>query len=149
VKKLTQLVPDVREALQTALEETVVQVHRDLVDVGPWWSGQFATSWEVQPGKKAIPANIDLVSSDRTPEDKASAQIDVPDSPNLGGYTLGNRSRYRLYAMDVLGDPNGRGRQQGTAPNKTAERFWYDTYRNSQLANTVERTLVNVFRRYK
>ena len=148
MKKLTQLVPDVREALQTALEETVVQVHKELVEVGPWWSGQFATSWEVQPGKKAIRANIDLVSSDKTQRDNNSAQIDVPDSPNLGGYTLGNRSRYRLYAMDVLGDPNGRGRQQGTAPNKTAERFWYDTYRNSKLRNTVDRTLVNVFRRY-
>ena len=148
MKKLTQLVPDVREALQTGMEEAVVKVHRELVQDGPWWSGQFAYSWEVEAGKKAIPANVDLVSSDRTRRRDEDPQIDVPDSPNLGGYTLGNRSRYRLYAMDVLGSPDGRGRQKGTAPNKTAEANWYDTYRNAKLGKTINSTLVNVFRRY-
>ena len=149
MKKLTQLVPDVREALQTALEEAAEAVVIDLKKAGPYWSGQFESLWQVNAGKTAVPADIPTLPP--TPPFALPRTVtdgfDIPESPNLEGYTIGNRARYRLYAMDVL--PTPRGRQQGEAPNKTAEKYWYDTYRNSKLRNTVDRTLVNVFRRYK
>ena len=49
--------------------------------------------------------------------------------------------------MDVL--PTPYGRQQGDAPNATADKFWYDTYRNTTLSRTINRVLTNVFRRYQ
>ena len=57
-RPITKLVPDLREMLQDALEETAKQVHEDLWNNSPWWSGQFANSWEVLPGIRSIKPNI-------------------------------------------------------------------------------------------
>jgi hypothetical protein len=39
----------------------------------------------------------------------------IPDNENLEGYTIGNMTEYRGYAMDLL--PTTVGRQMGNAPN--------------------------------
>ena len=147
MKPLSQLVPDVREALEQALEEAATAVVYDLKADGPYWSGQFETLWQVNAGNKAIPANIataPFVPPKALP--RQITKVDVPESPNLEGYTIGNRAQYRVYAMDLV--PTPRGRQGGNAPNATAPPNWFDTYINSKMQRRVNTTFTNVFRRF-
>lgn len=147
-KSITQLVPDFREALEEAVEQATTKIVWDLKYAGPYWTGFFESLWQVNPGKAAISANIaNPLKVPKQPKTPQYTDFEVPRSPNLGGYTIGNRANYRLYAMDILSDPNrGRGKEgaQLTAPKK-----WYDKYINSQMPNTIEQSLTSVFRRYK
>ena len=146
-KPLSQLVPDFREALEQGVQEATEQIVFDLQRIGPYWTGFFSDVWQVNVGKQAIKADIQnplvVPKKPKTPE---YVNIDVPDSPDLQGYTIGNRAVYRLYAMDIK--PTTRGRQGGNAPNATAPPKWFDTYYNSQMPGVIERKLTNVFRRY-
>ena len=148
MKPITELVPDFREILQESLELIAETVTDELKKEGPYYTGFFESLWVVQPGRKAVKANISDPSTNKRriarPSDPSPTF--VPESPNLAGYTIGNRANYRLYAMDVLPTPTGR--QQGNAPNKTAPKNWYDTYRNAKMGRTIQRELTNVFRRY-
>ena len=148
-KPLSQLVPDFREALEQGVQQATETVVRELQIEGPYWSGFFADMWQVNVGKKAIKA--DLVSIYPIPEDPPPDRgpyidVNVPDSPNLQGYTIGNRAIYRLFAMDILSDPDrGRGKK---GARLTAPKDWYDRYINAQMPNTIQREITNVFRRY-
>ena len=157
-RNITQIVPDIRQALQEVLEESVQAVYEDLFEAGPYWSGQFATNWEVLPGKKSIKANIATVDRPKQPKTRPSPeQIHIPDSPNLGGYSLGNRAKYRLYAMDIKPTPTGRRsptfkRSDGKAVNLTSrspKKFWYDKYLNARIDTTIRKQMQSVFRRYQ
>ena len=150
-KPLTQLVPDFREALEEGVEQAVTTVVRDLQIAGPYWSGFFSDMWQVNVGKTAVRA--DIKSMEPVPDKpKARKYIDVyvPESPNLQGYTIGNRAKYRLLAMDIEKDTseNPRGR---SAPNArlTAEPLWYDKYINAQMPGVIDQQITNVFRRFK
>tara|TARA_R100000406_G_C3108818_1_gene123780 strand:+ start:1386 stop:1865 length:480 start_codon:yes stop_codon:yes gene_type:complete len=156
-RPITKLVPDIRKALQTVLEETVQQVYEDVYNAGPYWSGQFANNWEVLPGKRSIRANIPTIERPKTPRSRpAPGDIFIPESPNLGGYSLGNRSNYRLYAMDIKPTPTGRRsptfrRTDGKPVQLTSappKRYWYDKYLNSQIDITIRKQITSVFRRY-
>ena len=141
--KLTQIVPDFREALEEGVQDAAEQVVRDLQETGPYWSGFFSDVWQVNAGNIAVKPNIaNPLDVPKTPNrPKELVTIDVPESPNLGGYTIGNRAKYRLIAMDIVGD---RSSKEGkTAPDK-----WYDTYINSQMRTVVNKSIQNVFRRY-
>jgi len=72
--------------------------------------------------------------------------VEVHKSPNLGGYTIGNRANYRLYAMDLKPSPTGRGAYP--TAELTAPKNWFDTYINAKMPQTIERALFDVFRRY-
>lgn len=147
MKPITAIVPDFREALQEGMEQIAETVTNELKEAGPYWTGFFESLWVVQPGRAAVKANISDPSTNRKKRPRDLSPTFVPDSPNLAGYTIGNRAIYRLYAMDVLPSPTGR--QQGNAPNKTAPKFWYDTYRNAKMGKTIQRELSDVFRRYR
>ena len=147
-KPLTQMVPDFREALEEGVQDAAEQVVYDLKRAGPYWSGQFESLWQVNAGRKAIKPRFPTLGPTPTKaRSREITEVDVPASPNLGGYTIGNQALYRAYAMDLL--PSNYGRQQGNAPNKTAPRFWFDTYFNSQMPRAVNTQIANVFRRYK
>ena len=148
-KPLTQMVPDFREALEEGVEKATTTIVRQLQEEGPYWSGFFSSMWQVNAGVKAIPANI--MSQDPIPKNPPTERdyvsVYVPESPNLQGYTIGNRAEYRLYAMDIKTNPEmGRGKPGAriTAPKK-----WYDRYINAEMPNTIEVTLTDVFRRFK
>ena len=145
-KPLSQLVPDFRNALEEGLQEAAVQIVRDLQVDGPYWTGFFSDVWEVQPGKTKIVANIanplDVEKEPSRP--KEFATIDVPESPNLGGYTIGNRSEYRLYAQDILKG----GARSAEGARLTAPRDWFDTYFNAKMPAVLDAKLTNVFRRF-
>ena len=140
--KLTQIVPDFREALEEGVQDAAKQVVFDLKREGPYWTGVFETLWQVNAGKYAVKANID--NPLETPPKAAArsyTEAEVPESPNLGGYTIGNRAKYRLYAMDILGD-------RSTRKGKTAIENWYDLYINSKMKGAINNSIQNVFRRY-
>ena len=141
--KLTQIVPDFREALEEGVQDAAQTVVRDLQEAGPYWTGFFSDVWQVNAGNYAVKPNIanplDVPRTPNSPKDFVT--IDVPESPNLGGYTIGNRAKYRLIAMDIVGD---RGDREGA----TASKNWYDLYINSRMRTAVNRSIQNVFRRY-
>ena len=150
-KPLTQLVPDFREALEEGVEQATETIVRDLQVAGPYWTGFFSDMWQVNVGKTAVKANIE--SMEPVPDKpKARKYIDVyvPESPDLQGYTIGNRAKYRLLAMDIEKDTskNPKGR---SAPNArlTAEPLWYDKYINAEMPGVIEQQITNVFRRFK
>ena len=145
-KPLNQLVPDFKAALEEGLQEAATQIVRDLQIAGPYWTGFFSDVWEVQPGKTKIVANIanplDVGKEPSRP--KEFATIDVPESPNLGGYTIGNRSEYRLYAQDIV----KKGPRQAKDARLTANPNWFDTYFNAKMPDVLDAKLTNVFRRF-
>ena len=155
MKDISQLIPDVREALQEGLEESVQEVATELRRRGPYWDGTFADNWIVQPGSRAIRPIIPTmpnVAANPRPCPATWQELDLPPSPNLGGYTLGNRTTYRIYAMDLA--PSGvwgnvyryETKRQTVRP---AQRFWYTTYINNVMPKTIDGVFRDVFRRFK
>ena len=148
MKPITAIVPDFRDALDEGLKEVVNTVVVDLKEKGPYWSGQFESLWKVNAGKPAIKPLFPAISP--TPKQAIKREItpfDIPESPNLGGYRIGNEAKYRLFAMDLA--PTPRGRKGGNAPNKTAPKNWFDTYYNAVMPRRINSELASVFRRYK
>ena len=145
-KPLTQMVPDFREALEEGVQQAAETVVRDLQVAGPYWTGFFADMWQVNVGTTAIKANLPSMEPERKEPktDREYVRVFVPDSPNLQGYTIGNRADYRLYAMDIL---NGGPRAQPGA-RLTAPKQWYDRYINSEMRSVIGEQITNVFRRY-
>ena len=144
-KPLNQLVPDFRNALEEGLQEAAEQIVYDLKREGPYFTGFFETLWEVQPGKTKIVANIaNPLKVPKTPAARSYTTAEVPESPNLGGYTIGNRSEYRLYAQDILKG----GARSAEGARLTAPKDWFDTYFNAKMPAVLDAKLTNVFRRF-
>ena len=140
--KLTQIVPDFREALEEGVQDAAEQVVFDLKREGPYWTGFFESLWQVNAGKIAVKPNVaNPLETPPKPAARSYTEAEVPESPNLGGYTIGNRAKYRLYAMDILGD-------RATRKGKTAVKNWYDLYINSKMKGAINNSIQNVFRRY-
>ena len=137
------IVPDFREALEEGVQDAAEQVVYDLKRAGPYWTGFFESLWQVNAGNYAVKPNIaNPLEVPLTPATPVYTQADVPESPNLAGYTIGNRAKYRLIAMDIVGN---RGDREGA----TASKNWYDLYINSKMRTVVDASIQNVFRRYK
>ena len=144
-KPLNQLVPDFKAALEEGLQEAAEQIVYDLKREGPYYTGFFESLWEVQPGKTKIVANIaNPLAVPKTPAARSYTTAEVPESPNLGGYTIGNRSEYRLYAQDILKG----GARSAEGARLTAPRDWFDTYFNAKMPAVLDKKLTNVFRRF-
>ena len=149
-KSITQLVPDFREALEEGVQQATKTVVRDLQVAGPYWTGFFSDVWEVNVGNKAIKANIaNPLEVPKQPKTPQYVDIDVPESPNLQGYTIGNRADYRLYAMDIIKEGPRWPRDRDKVPTRTAIPNWYDKYINSDMPGVIEQQITNVFRRYR
>ena len=144
-KPITQLVPDFREALEEGLQEAAEQVVYDLKRDGPYWTGFFESLWQVNAGNFAVRANIaNPLEVPKQPKTPVYTAADVPESPDLQGYTIGNRAKYRLYAMDILKE----GPRASPKARLTADRNWFDTYINAKMPGVINRQLANVFNRY-
>ena len=144
---ITSIVSDFKAALEEGLEVAAGEITEQLKIEGPYWTGFFESLWVVEPGKTKIVANIkDASTSKKKRPGRDYTDVFVPESPNFGGYTIGNKANYRLYAMDILPSPTGR--QGGDAPNKTADKKWFDTYVNAKMPAVLDAKLTNVFRRF-
>ena len=142
-KSLMAIVPDFREALEEGVQDAAEKVVFDLKRAGPYYTGVFETLWQVNAGNFAVKPNVDnpLETPDK-PAARSYTVAEVPESPNLAGYAIGNRAKYRLIALDIVGD---RGDRKG----RTAPKNWYDLYINSKMRTVVDASIQNVFRRYK
>ena len=144
-KSLTELVPDFREALEEGVETATKDIVEQLKIAGPYYTGFFESLWQVNVGKTAIKADVKDPSSNKKQRfTRDYTPADVPESPNLQGYTIGNRANYRNYAMDIKPSPTGRGAYP--AANLTAPKNWYDNYVNSKMPETINRNLWQAFR---
>ena len=143
--KLTQIVPDFRIALEEGLEVAALEVTEQLKIAGPYYTGFFESLWQVNAGKYAIKPNVFDASSQKNKVGRDYTPVEIPVSPKLGGYTIGNRANYRLYALDILPSPTGRGAYP--AANLTAQKNWFDLYVNSQMPETINRSLWRALRR--
>ena len=151
-KPISQLIPDFREALGKGLEEAAENIVDGLIEDGPYWDGVFAASWMVKKGKRAIPAYIPSAFkrsavAQKKPDDFKHLIPMIPDNENLEGYTIGNMTEYRGYAMDLL--PTTVGRQMGNAPNKTARKDWFILYvQGGRMKKRFDTAMTNVFKKY-
>tara|TARA_R100001443_G_C3219145_1_gene145483 strand:- start:26 stop:493 length:468 start_codon:yes stop_codon:yes gene_type:complete len=153
-KPISQLIPDFREALKDGIKDAAENIVEGLIEDGPYWDGVFAASWEVKKGQRTIttyPVNMRSVKRGRTaktkPEDVKFLLPAIPNNENLEGYTIGNMTRYRGYAMDLL--PTPVGRKQGDALNKTARKDWYLRYvQGGRMQKRYDEAMINVFKKY-
>lgn len=111
---------------QTISRKAAEQIVKDLIELGPWYSGQFAKNWVVRVGDVRIPATVD---SDGMKGRTRRTEIPLPLVPSLRGtgksktgYTIGNRTTYRNQAMDLIP-----GRVEN-ASVLSAPKDWYRTY---------------------
>ena len=120
-KPLTQMVPDFREALEEGVQQATKTVVRDLQIAGPYWTGFFSDVWQVNVGKTAVKANIqNPLEVPKQPKTPQYVDIDVPESPDLQGYTIGNRAAYSLFAMDIIKEGPRWPRERNKVPRRTA-----------------------------
>lgn len=153
-KPISQLIPDFKEALKDGIKDAAGNIVEGLIEEGPYWDGIFARSWEVKRGQKSIttyPANMRSAIRSREAQgkpDNVKPLIPfIPNNENLEGYTIGNMTRYRGYAMDLL--PTPVGRQMGNAPNKTAPKDWYLRYvLGDDMQKRYDEAMINVFKKY-
>ena len=147
-RPLTQIVPDFRQALEEGVQQAAEVITDQLKIEGPYYTGFFESLWQVNVGKTAVKANVKDPSTNKKQRfTRDYSPTDVPESPNLQGYTIGNRANYRLYAMDIKPSPTGRGAYP--AANLTAPKNWYDNYINSKMPGVIESQLFNAFRRFQ
>ena len=160
IRPLKNASRDLMQAFSEGMEEVARNITADLKYWGPYWSGQFYSLWVIEPGDVDIAKDVPTVYPVlKTPRSQPSynagkAMVSVPRSTLDQGYTIGNRAKYALYAMDLLPSPTGRRspsftRMDGSPVQITAPKFWFDTYMNSLAGKTVNASLVSVFRRYQ
>ena len=114
------------EVSQVIAQEAARNITTELIDAGPWYSGQFANNWVVRIGDVRIPATVE--PEDNKPTDRKAVKL--PTIPSLRGtgknknvgYTIDNRTTYRRIAMDLVP-----GRTEG-ARIISAPRDWYRDY---------------------
>ena len=116
------------EVSQVIAQEAARNITTELIDAGPWYSGQFARNWAVKVGNVSIPATVGPENNRR--ERTSRGNVKAPTIPSLRGtgknknvgYTIDNRTTYRRIAMDLVP-----GRTEG-AKEISAERDWYRKY---------------------
>jgi hypothetical protein len=115
------------EVTQITAREAATAIVGDLVFLSPWYSGEFASNWVVRVGDKEIKPTVDEKPSyERTPRQTLPAPV-VPSLRGTGskknvGYTIGNLTKYRNVALDLV---PGRTEQ---AREISAPQDWYRTY---------------------
>lgn len=126
--------PGFRKWLDGVSKETAragaQEIVTDLKKAGPYYSGHFEESWEVKGGDVRIPADSEHPLSareswqawdDKTlPLARRITPVDIPQG--FTQFTIGNRVKYRDYAMDLLP-----GRFESDK-NNTADKDWYIRY---------------------
>lgn len=144
--KITKIVPDFEEALGIGLEVAAERITEQLKIEGPYYTGFFESLWQVNAGNYAVKPNIfDASTKKKKQNTRTYTSVEIPDSPKLMGYTIGNRANYRLFAMDIKPTPSARGAYP--AAELTAQKNWYDLYINAKMPETINRALWRALRR--
>ncbi len=137
-RNISNLVPDLKKALSKATEHVARDVTIDLIDVGPYWTGQFSKAWEINVGGQDVQAVMSdaSLSLERSKSPKPKL-VFVPPAKGLEGYTIGNLMEYRLAAMDLA--PPYPPTKRDLAINLTAKRDWFTDYMHgSRVVGTIK-----------
>jgi len=146
--KLTGVREYLEEVTQVTAETAAKEIVADLVFLSPWYSGHFASNWEVRIGDVRIPADRPAPPYTQRMQRTTRRQIGLPTVPSLRGtgskkvvgYTIGNRTTYRNIAMDLVP-----GRTQN-AREISAPQDWYVTYVQSSMRIRLGKSVVNASR---
>ena len=124
------------EINQVTAKAAAEEIVKDLIVLGPWYSGQFAKNWVVRKGDVRVPATVEQGDGIKTPR----TEIPIPIVPTLRGtgrkkigYTIANRVRYRDVALDLVP-----GRTKDQSPGSA---FTYDWYRQYAEGGNLRLTL--------
>ena len=125
------------EIKQITTQEAAKAIVEDLIEIGPWYSGQFARNWVVRKGDVRVPATVSPGEQVRTNRQ----EIPLPVIPSLRGtgrkqvgYTIANRVTYRDIAMDLVP-----GRTKDKGPGSAIAYDWYRDYvQGGNLALTLK-----------
>ena len=125
------------EIKQITTQEAAKAIVKDLIEIGPWYSGQFAKNWVVRAGDVRVPATVSQGEGGRTPRQ----EISLPTVRSLRGtgrkqvgYTIANRVTYRDIAMDLVP-----GRTEDKGPGSAIAYNWYREYvQGGNLAITLK-----------
>tara|TARA_R100001443_G_scaffold2600_1_gene8537 strand:- start:477 stop:959 length:483 start_codon:yes stop_codon:yes gene_type:complete len=157
-KLLDQLIPDFKDALRVGMMDASRKVVDDLKEEGPYWTGLFERSWVIRSGKTTIPGVLPTQPQfQMSPAGKRKTGLlePMPINKGLEGYTIGNLTEYRAYAMDLLPTSNARRsptfkRADGrTLVNLTANKYWFEQYvLGGAMKDQIDSTLTSIFKRY-
>ena len=138
--------PGFRKWLDGVSEETAragaQEIVKDLKARGPYWTGWFEEQWEVRGGDTRIPADVPhpLSASESwrgwrdgtLPLPRRISPVDIPQG--FTQFTIGNRAKYRDYALDLIPGRFDSGK------NNTADKDWFIKYaQGGGLAKALER----------
>lgn len=119
----------------------------DLKIAGPYWSGEFEAGWVVKRGSTGVAASTPSRYT-TTPEQQPRTITDVTIPPATGRgditYSISNKMAYRDIALDLI--PDATGKFRGDRPRRTADKYWYDTYVQTQLRGRLADTTGKVAR---
>jgi hypothetical protein len=119
----------------------------DLKIAGPYWSGEFEANWVVKRGATGVGATKKS-SFEAFPEQQPRTITDITIPPATGRgditYSIANQMEYRDIALDLV--PDSKGKLRGDKPRRTADKYWYDTYVQTQLRGRLEQTTGKVAR---
>lgn len=141
---LNAYVDKIKNTLSEAAARDIVI---DLKIAGPYWSGEFEQNWVVKRGSVGVAATKQSSFAflpEKQPKD--ISDFDVPPATGRGNitYSIANRMEYRDIAMDLK--PDATGKLRGDRPGRTADKYWYDTYVNTELRDRLKKTTDKVAR---
>ena len=135
-KDISQLVPDLKRGLAMSTYFAADRITKSLKEVGPYWTGQFESAWEVQTGQDGIAPSLkdqSIINANgaieyqgkeyRQPGDPVTTPAFVPLPDGLKGYMIGNLMEYREEAMDLKP-----GVRTDNFTNLTAREDWFVSY---------------------
>lgn len=136
-KKLSQLMPDLKAALEDGMRDAATEVVLDLKRRSPYWSGDFEAAWVVKQGQTPAPSDIPSRDFSEVPERRPRpAQPSpilggVPDPILRLGYAISNRMEYSSYAADLApwsDNRDGTLRYEHPGADQGAEPNWFVKY---------------------
>lgn len=151
-KPLNRLAADIKKGIANSTKKIARDVVLELKEAGPYWTGQFESSWRVDAPHTN---EIDAIRPDESSYDVSEKAViykgetlkqplpskitkftvpRVTGQYGWGGYVIGNLMEYRDEAMDL--NP-GRRLNYGNA-RRTAPKYWFDTWYNDELLNTMK-----------
>lgn len=121
-----QLKTFMREKAAEASETTAKNIAYALKEAGPYWTGSFEQSWEVESGQTTIKPIYDPLPATPQPLRREISPVTIPreNRRRPKGYTIGNAAKHRDIAMDAPGTQrNAEGNTVNYVPRGWFNRF--------------------------
>ena len=150
-KKLSQLMPDLKAALEDGMRDAATDITNELKRRSPYWSGDVERGWQVVQGQEPVPNDLpgrDLSEvPERLPRPSQPSPIvgGVPEPDLSKGYAIGNRMEYVDYAADLApwsDNRDGTLRYEHPGADQGAEPRWWTRYvQGGEMQVTVQQAM--------